>query len=424
MWVALTKAAVRAQIRERVAALTDRAPRDAAIVARLASLLPPGPVLAYAAMADEVSLDPLLQRLASEGRLVLPRVRDGELEVVAVPRLEALVPGTLRIREPVGEPLSPTELAAVLVPGRAFDAAGGRVGRSGGYYDRLLPHAPQALRIAVAWEAQVLPEVPMEAHDVRVDAIVSEARTRWTGARAAGPLAALHPELVALVARIGATPGLPVVVLDVDSTLFSTAERHRRILVEFAQQRGDPALLALALGLAPSDFGWSVEGPVRAAGLTDEGLLGALRAFWAKRFFADGWCDLDLPMPGAVQAVRAFAEAGALVVYLTGRMADRMEAGTLRLLRRWGLPLHDGRSMLVMKPDASTPDATFKAEAMVQLARLGTVVATFENEPGHANHFVALFPEAVHLLLDTVHTPDAPAPLPEVRVLPGWLSPR
>lgn len=65
----------------------------------------------------------------------------------------------------------------VLVPGVAFDARGGRLGYGGGYYDRLLPLvSPSAPRIAGAFELQVVPVVPVAAHDIRVDAVATEAR--------------------------------------------------------------------------------------------------------------------------------------------------------------------------------------------------------------------------------------------------------
>jgi 5-formyltetrahydrofolate cyclo-ligase len=65
----------------------------------------------------------------------------------------------------------------ILVPGVAFDAHGRRIGYGGGYYDRLLPMLPAtALRIAGAFEAQLVDRVPTAPHDLPLDAIVTEAR--------------------------------------------------------------------------------------------------------------------------------------------------------------------------------------------------------------------------------------------------------
>lgn len=64
-----------------------------------------------------------------------------------------------------------------LVPGIAFDARGRRLGYGGGYYDRLLPLLPRgAARIAGAFEAQLIEDVPAAPHDVGVDCIVTEQR--------------------------------------------------------------------------------------------------------------------------------------------------------------------------------------------------------------------------------------------------------
>lgn len=209
---------------------------------------------------------------------------------------------------------------------------------------------------------------------------------------------------------------LPVVLLDIDSSLVSTAERHRRILVEFAEERGDPALIALAHATSTDDFGWSVDEPLIAAGMDDPALLRDLKRFWGGLFFSDATCGLDTPMPGAVAFVNGLADAGALVVYLTGRDARNMTHGTVGLLQRWGFPLLDGRAMLVLK-QRGEDDRTYKVDAVERLARLGRVVMTVENEPGHANAFLARFPDAIHVLMDTVHSPTAPAPDPALRRL-------
>jgi len=64
------------------------------------------------------------------------------------------------------------------VPGAVFDARGHRLGYGGGYYDRLLPLLRgDARRIAGAFELQVVEQVPAAAHDLRVDAVVTERRT-------------------------------------------------------------------------------------------------------------------------------------------------------------------------------------------------------------------------------------------------------
>jgi 5-formyltetrahydrofolate cyclo-ligase len=96
----------------------------------------------------------------------------------------ACAPGEM-VPGPIGAPEPPTWARSVpaesidlfLVPGLAFDAAGGRLGRGGGHYDATLAAMPlRAPRIGLAFEAQIVPEVPREAHDVALDAVVTEDR--------------------------------------------------------------------------------------------------------------------------------------------------------------------------------------------------------------------------------------------------------
>ena len=69
------------------------------------------------------------------------------------------------------------DLDLVLVPGVAFDGAGRRLGRGAGHYDATLAAlGPRGRAVGLAFEAQLLAEVPCEAHDAHLDALVTEAR--------------------------------------------------------------------------------------------------------------------------------------------------------------------------------------------------------------------------------------------------------
>ena len=136
----------------------------------------------YAPTAEEIDLAPLTERLLSEGRrIALPRiVGKGLMEAWELPAMDALMegafgiltPDTVRsVRIPAGE------IDVVIVPGAAFAADGGRLGLGGGYYDRYLPRAKGAFRLALAYDIQVISEIPTGAHDARVDCILTERRT-------------------------------------------------------------------------------------------------------------------------------------------------------------------------------------------------------------------------------------------------------
>ena len=147
------------------------------LLAALPELREAGTVLGYAAVGGECDLSALYETLAARGvRLAFPVCgADGRMEAF-IPG-GALVPGRFSIPEPdpaVSRLLAPEELDAVLVPCAAFDEDGKRLGRGGGYYDRYLPRCPRAKAILTAFEAQRLPRVPCEAHDLSFSLLVTE----------------------------------------------------------------------------------------------------------------------------------------------------------------------------------------------------------------------------------------------------------
>lgn len=143
---------------------------------RLPALRHPEVVLAYAATPAELDLADLLARLQERGaRTLLPRLRGDDLELVAVTDVSRLAVGRRGVREPGGPEVPPSEVDVAIVPGVAFDPHGGRLGRGGGHYDRLLPRLPlDATRIGVCYSCQMVPRVPVEEHDAPVDLVVTE----------------------------------------------------------------------------------------------------------------------------------------------------------------------------------------------------------------------------------------------------------
>jgi 5-formyltetrahydrofolate cyclo-ligase len=88
--------------------------------------------------------------------------------------------GKFRIEEPDPVVLVPPEFLRVLVlPGVAFDFTGGRLGRGGGFFDRLIVQSP-AFMIGLCTERCLVESLPMEPHDVRMDAVMTEKRIRFT----------------------------------------------------------------------------------------------------------------------------------------------------------------------------------------------------------------------------------------------------
>jgi 5-formyltetrahydrofolate cyclo-ligase len=138
-------------------------------------------VMGYCGFGSEIDTGSLLREVVAQGkRLLLPKVNRaaGALDVYEVGDLEKdLVAGVWGIPEPDPvrcEARSAGDLELVIVPGVAFDRSGGRIGYGKGYYDGLLARC-RAVTVAAAFEVQVFERVPMEAHDVRIGRVVTEA---------------------------------------------------------------------------------------------------------------------------------------------------------------------------------------------------------------------------------------------------------
>lgn len=227
----------------------------------------------------------------------------------------------------------------------------------------------------------------------------------------------LHDALAAIAPVIDCG-GKPIVVFDLDSTLLRTGHRHLAILHDFVQEtahRSGPPwtrLRQLASTLAPDDFGYEISAPLLRAGIDDEAQRRELHGFWAERYFTSSFCLHDEPAPGAVAYVQAAHAAGALVWYLTGRPHEPMLRGTTDNLTRHGFPLGGPRTHLELRPARFADDKGFKVVAARAIAKVGTVVAQFENEPANANAMLPVFPDAMHFIVGDVHSdaPDRPDP--------------
>jgi 5-formyltetrahydrofolate cyclo-ligase len=182
-----TKAALRREVRHKLArmerAQIAEAGRKACEVLKSQKVWQSAQsILFYAPMERELDIWPLLTEALGEGRrILLPQyVRVEKCYVAAeLTDLERdLRAGELGIREPMEHctrwAINGLDLA--LVPGVAFDSQGRRLGRGKGYYDRLLSGAG-GVRCGVAFDEQVVPEVPIEPHDIVLDCILTP--TRW-----------------------------------------------------------------------------------------------------------------------------------------------------------------------------------------------------------------------------------------------------
>lgn len=218
------------------------------------------------------------------------------------------------------------------------------------------------------------------------------------------------------LSAVGATP---IVIFDIDGTLFDPAPRHEAIFRRYAAEHPEdaPALLPKLEGLPHAAYAYAPESTLHRMGVTDTALVRRIRAAWVRDFFSNRDLAADAPLPGAAAYVRDLWERGAFVVYLTGRDVPRMLEGTVASLRDHGFPVAAPRVSCVLKPEPRMRDADFKDPALDQIASVGVVCGVFENEPGNLNLMADRFPAADAIFVDTNHSPGAPP----VRARASWI---
>ena len=124
---------------------------------------------------------PSQQLIATQAaRIYAPRMMpENQLDLVMITNTTALLRGPFGVIEPPIESnalADLTTLDAIFIPGLAFSKHGGRLGFGGGWYDRLLARIPdKTIKIGVCWNELLIDSVPMDAWDVRVDGILTEA---------------------------------------------------------------------------------------------------------------------------------------------------------------------------------------------------------------------------------------------------------
>ena len=130
-------------------------------------------VAAFLPLSAEPRITPLWER-ADAPAICIPRVRGPRCELVPLPEAHA----DWRLDGAEFDALPAIDVVSVdliLVPGLAFTADGFRLGRGGGYYDRLLARlAPHTRTIGVCFATQLVTALPTEAHDQCVQRVVTE----------------------------------------------------------------------------------------------------------------------------------------------------------------------------------------------------------------------------------------------------------
>jgi len=176
MTIPFRKKELRGELRRRM----EGQPEDSAnVVGKITSYLREHPELKvvslFAPLAGEVDLRTLPGEIRRTW--VFPKVLGASLVFHVVEDMQRdLTPGAYGIMEPSDtlKTVRVGEIDLFLCPGLGFDLQGGRIGRGKGFYDRILVEArPDAVRIGVCFSHQMLDEIPMEDHDIRMDGVIA-----------------------------------------------------------------------------------------------------------------------------------------------------------------------------------------------------------------------------------------------------------
>jgi hypothetical protein len=215
----------------------------------------------------------------------------------------------------------------------------------------------------------------------------------------------------------------PMVIFDIEGTLFDNRSRILQILREYGEKelKGPrPQFAQILASLQVSQIQYMLPDTLRAVGITEEAVINNASVFWSERFFTDEYLKYDTVNPAAVKYVRLLYSTGARIIYITGRDAQRQLLGTVKQLRDSGFPIGIQGSELIMRPIPQTQDAVFKGQVTNYLRQFGTVVATIDTEPATANVYRRAFPDATCVLYNAPRAPNPPPLLPNILVLNGF----
>jgi len=187
--ISAAKIQIRADIANTISALSESEilEKTSAIGNRLfefANFLESKIALLYVNGNLEVQTQSIIQKSYNYNKIVVLPAFDPEgfqMKLMKVDSSEQeLTPGPRGVLEPDASkckvvPIDRIDIA--IIPGLAFDEKGGRIGSGTGYYDRLIPRlAITTRKVALTFEEQLVPQVPMESHDKHVDIIITDKR--------------------------------------------------------------------------------------------------------------------------------------------------------------------------------------------------------------------------------------------------------
>lgn len=125
-------------------------------------------------MKEEVDVLPFIKwALDNKIQVVCPKVAPGrKLKTIKATSVFELEQGVFNTLHPTGNVEYTGKIDLIVIPGLAFDNCLNRLGYGGGYYDKFLLEHPESYKVAVQYPFQIISEVPVERHDVKVDYLI------------------------------------------------------------------------------------------------------------------------------------------------------------------------------------------------------------------------------------------------------------
>jgi len=162
----------------------DRSTKILSLLEGLPEIEKASTLFIYVNFRSEVQTVPFIKKCIAMGKTVavpLTLVKEKKLKAFKITDPEKdLCPGYCGIPEPdsclqQSALVDPSALEVAIIPGSVFDHRGGRLGYGGGYYDRFLVQAaPQAIRVALAYNLQLVSGLKLQPHDQLMDRIITE----------------------------------------------------------------------------------------------------------------------------------------------------------------------------------------------------------------------------------------------------------
>ncbi len=209
----------------------------------------------------------------------------------------------------------------------------------------------------------------------------------------------------------------PFVVFEIDGPLLDDRARTLQILREYSDRdlkTARPELAKIIAGLTVANIKPSLGATLAAAGITEEAVVNNASVFWSQRFFDEDYMKHDTANPAAVRFVRELYSAGARIVYVSSRDAQRQLVGTIKTLRDSGFPVGIQGSEVILRPVAQLQEPVFRQQLTSYLRLSGKPLAVFDSEPSSANIYRRAFDDATCVIYGRGREPNPPPLLPNI----------